>query len=209
MDTYADDLMALVEKLDLKNAIHVGHSTGGGEVARYIGRHGAGRAKGRIAKAVIIDGVPPLMLKTAANPGGLPIDVFDGLRAAQRADRAQFYLDVPTGPFYGFNRPGAKVSEGLIRNWWRQGMMGGVKATYDCIKAFSETDFTEDLKKFDLPTLIIHGDDDQIVPIGASAMLTSKLVKGARLKVYPGLSHGLFATHHDVVNPELLAFFQE
>jgi len=209
MDTYADDLMALVEKLDLKNAIHVGHSTGGGEVARYIGRHGAGRAKGRVAKAVIIDGVPPLMLKTAANPGGLPIDVFDGLRAAQRADRAQFYLDVPTGPFYGFNRPGAKVSEGLIRNWWRQGMMGGVKATYDCIKAFSETDFTEDLKKFDVPTLIIHGDDDQIVPIGASAMISSKLVKGARLKVYPGLSHGLFATHHDVVNPELLAFFRE
>ena len=209
MDTYADDLMTLVEKLDLKNAIHVGHSTGGGEVARYIGRHGAGRAKGRIAKAVIIDGVPPLMLKTAANPGGLPIDVFDGLRAAQRADRAQFYLDVPTGPFYGFNRPGAKVSEGLIRNWWRQGMMGGVKATYDCIKAFSETDFTEDLKKFDLPTLIIHGDDDQIVPIGASAMISSKLVKGAKLKVYPGLSHGLFATHHDVVNPELLAFFKE
>jgi non-heme chloroperoxidase len=177
MDTYADDLMALVEKLDLKNAIHVGHSTGGGEVARYIGRHGAGRAKGRVAKAVIIDGVPPLMLKTADNPGGLPIDVFDGLRAAQRADRAQFYLDVPTGPFYGFNRPGAKVSEGLIRNWWRQGMMGGVKATYDCIKAFSETDFTEDLKKIDVPTLIIHGDDDQIVPIGASAMISSKLVK--------------------------------
>ena len=193
----------------MRNAIHVGHSTGGGEVARYIGRHGAGRAKGRVAKAVIIDGVPPLMLKTAANPGGLPIDVFDGLRAAQRADRAQFYLDVPTGPFYGFNRPGAKVSEGLIRNWWRQGMMGGVKATYDCIKAFSETDFTEDLKKFDLPTLIIHGDDDQIVPIGASAMISSKLVKGAKLKVYPGLSHGLFATHHDVVNPELLAFFKE
>jgi len=158
---------------------------------------------------VIIDGVPPLMLKTAANPGGLPIDVFDGLRAAQRADRAQFYLDVPTGPFYGFNRPGAKVSEGLIRNWWRQGMMGGVKATYYCIKAFSETDFTEDLKKFDLPTLIIHGDDDQIVPISASAMISSKLVKGAKLKVYPGLSHGLFATHHEVVNPELLAFFKE
>ena len=149
------------------------------------------------------------MLKTAANPGGLPIDVFDGFRAAHRADRAQFYLDVATGPFYGFNRPGAKVSEGLIRNWWRQGMMAGVKATYDCIKAFSETDFTEDLKKFDLPTLIIHGDDDQIVPIGASAMISSKLVKGARLKIYPGLSHGLFATHHEVVNPELLAFFKE
>jgi non-heme chloroperoxidase len=209
MDTYADDLMALVEKLDLKNAIHVGHSTGGGEVVRYIGRHGSGRAKGRVAKAVILDGVPPLMLKTAANPGGLPIEVFDGLRAAQRANRAQFYLDVPTGPFYGFNRPGAKISEGLIRNWWRQGMMGGVKATYDCIKAFSETDFTEDLKKIDVPTLIIHGDDDQIVPIAASAMISVELVKGARLKVYPGLSHGLFATHHEIVNPELLAFFKE
>jgi non-heme chloroperoxidase len=201
--------MALVEKLDLKNAIHVGHSTGGGEVVRYIGRHGSGRAKGRVAKAVILDGVPPLMLKTAANPGGLPIEVFDGLRAAQRANRAQFYLDVPTGPFYGFNRPGAKISEGLIRNWWRQGMMGGVKATYDCIKAFSETDFTEDLKKIDVPTLIIHGDDDQIVPIAASAMISVELVKGARLKVYPGLSHGLFATHHEIVNPELLAFFKE
>jgi non-heme chloroperoxidase len=209
MDTYADDLMTLVEKLDLKNAIHVGHSTGGGEVARYIGRHGAGRAKGRVAKAVLLDAVSPLMLKTAANPGGLPIEVFDGFRAAQRADRAQFYLDVATGPFYGFNRPGAKVSQGLINNWWRQGMMAGVKATYDCIKAFSETDFTEDLKQFDLPTLIIHGDDDQIVPIGASAMISSKLVKGAKLKVYPGLSHGLFATHHEVVNPDLLAFFKE
>src|ERR1700674_5341215 len=209
MDTYADDLAALTEKLDLKNAIHVGHSTGGGEVARYIGRHGAGRAKGRVAKAVLLDAVPPLMLKTAANPGGLPIEVFDGFRAAQRADRAQFYLDVATGPFYGFNRPGAKVSQGLINNWWRQGMMAGVKATYDCIKAFSETDFTEDLKTFDLPTLIIHGDDDQIVPIGASAMISHKLDKGAKLKVYPGLSHGLFATHHEVVNPDLLAFFKE
>ena len=148
------------------------------------------------------------MLKTAANPGGLPIDAFDGLRAAHRADRAQFFLDVPTGPFYGFNRPGAKVSEGLIRNWWRQGMMAGVKATYDCIKAFSETDFTEDLKKFDVPTLIIHGDDDQIVPIAASAMISSKLVKGARLKIYPGLSHGLFATHHEVVNPESAGVLQ-
>jgi non-heme chloroperoxidase len=205
MDTYADDLAELVEALDLKDAIHVGHSTGGGEVARYIGRHGTKR----VAKAVLISAVPPLMLKTAANPGGLPIDVFDGFRAAQRADRAQFYLDVASGPFYGFNRPGAKVSQGLINNWWRQGMMAGVKATYDCIKAFSETDFTEDLEKFDLPTLIIHGDDDQIVPIGASAMLSSKLVKGARLKVYPGLSHGLFATHPDVINADLLAFFKE
>jgi non-heme chloroperoxidase len=208
MNTYADDLMTLVEKLDLKNAIHVGHSTGGGEVARYIGRHGQGRAKGRIAKAVLVDAVPPLMLKTPANPGGLPLDVFDGLRAAQLRDRAQFYLDVPTGPFYNFNRPGVKKSEGLIRNWWRQGMMGGVKATYDCIKAFSETDFTEDLKKFDVPTLIIHGDDDQIVPIGASAMISSKLVNGAKLKIYPGGSHGLFATHHEEVNPEMLAFFK-
>jgi non-heme chloroperoxidase len=209
LDHYADDLKAVTDHLKLKHAIHVGHSTGGGEVARYIGRHGAGRARGRVAKAVLLDAVPPLMLKTAANPGGLPIDVFDGFRAAHRANRAQFYLDVASGPFYGFNRPGAKVSEGLIRNWWRQGMMAGVKATYDCIKAFSETDLTEDLKKFDLPTLIIHGDDDQIVPIGASAMIASKLVKGAKLKIYPGLSHGLFATHHEMVNPDLLAFFKE
>ena len=186
MDTYADDLMALVEQLDLKNAVHVGHSTGGGEVARYIGRHGAGRAKGRVAKAVLIGAVPPLMLKTPANPGGLPLDVFDGFRAALLADRAQFFRDIPTGPFYGFNRPGAKVSQGIIDNWWRQGMMCGVNAAYDCIKAFSETDFTEDLKRFDVPTLIMHGDDDQIVPIGATAMLSSKLVRSAKLKVYPG-----------------------
>jgi non-heme chloroperoxidase len=209
MDTYADDLMDLVEALDLKNAIHVGHSTGGGEVARYIGRHGAGRAKGRVAMAVLLDAVPPLMVKTAANPGGLPIEVFDELRAAHRRDRAQFWLDTASGPFYGFNRAGAKVSEGLIRNWWRQGMMSGVKASYECIKAFSETDFTEDLKKFDVPTLILHGDDDQIVPIGASAMMSSKLVKGATLKVYPGLSHGLFATHHEMVNADILAFVQQ
>jgi non-heme chloroperoxidase len=209
MDTYADDLMALVEALDLKNAIHVGLSTGGGEVARYIGRHGAGRAKGRVAMAVLLDAVPPLMVKTAANPGGLPIEVFDGLRAAHRRDRALFWLDTASGPFYGFNRAGAKVSEGLIRNWWRQGMMSGVKASYECIKAFSETDFTEDLKKFDVPTLILHGDDDQIVPIGASAMMSSKLVKGATLKVYPGLSHGLFATHHEMVNADILAFVQQ
>ena len=209
MDHYADDLAALTAHLDLQNAVHVGHSTGGGEVARYIGRHGAGRAKGRIAKAVLLDAVPPLMVKTAANPGGLPIDVFDGFRAAHRADRPQFYLDVASGPFYGFNRSGARVSEGLIRNWWRQGMMSGVKASYDCIKAFSETDFTEDLKRFDLPTLIIHGDDDQIVPIGAAGTMSAKLVKGATLKVYPGLSHGLFATHHDLVNPEMLGFFKQ
>src|SRR4051812_40749314 len=207
MDTYADDLMTLVESLDLKNAIHVGHSTGGGEVARYIGRHGAGRATGRIAKAVLLDAVPPLMLKTAANPGGLPIEVFDGFRAAHRADRPQFWLDIASGPFYGFNRPGAKVSEGLIRNWWRQGMMSGVKASYDCIKAFSETDLTEDLKKFDVPTLIIHGDDDQIVPIGSAALRSSKIVKNAILKIYPGLPHGMCSTAKDRVNAELYAFF--
>ena len=208
MDTYADDLMTLTEKLDLKGAIHVGHSTGGGEVARYIGRHGAGRAKGRIAKAVLLDAVPPLMVKTAANPGGLPIDVFDGFRAAHRADRPQFYLDVASGPFYGFNRSGARVSEGLIRNWWRQGMMSGVKASYDCIKAFSETDFTEDLKRFDLPTLIIHGDDDQIVPIDASAKLSAKLVKNSVLKIYPGGSHSLGDTSREQLNKDLLEFIK-
>jgi non-heme chloroperoxidase len=205
MDTYADDLATIVEALDLKNAIHVGHSTGGGEVARYIGRHGTKR----LAKAALISAVPPLMLKTAANPGGLPMKAFDEIRAGCVAGRSQFYKDLAAGPFFGFNRPGAKVSQGLIQSWWLQGMMCGHKNGYDCIKAFSETDFTEDLRKFDVPTLIIHGDDDQIVPIGASAMLSSKLVKGARLKIYPGLSHGLFATHHDVVNPELLAFFKE
>ena len=205
MDHYADDLAALTAHLDLQDAVHVGHSTGGGEVAHYIARHG----ESRVAKAVPMSAVPPLMLQTDANPGGLPKSVFDDLQAQLAANRSEFYRALPSGPFYGFNRPGAKVSEGLIRNWWRQGMMGGVKATYDCIKAFSETDFTEDLKKFDVPTLIIHGDDDQIVPIGASAMISSKLVKGARLKIYPGLSHGLFATHHDVVNAELLAFFKE
>ena len=208
MDTYADDLVALTEKLDLKNAIHVGHSTGGGEVARYIGRHGAGRAKGRVAKAVLVGAVPPLMVKTAANPGGLPLAVFDGFRATLLADRAQFFKDIPAGPFYGFNRPGAKVSPGIIDNWWRQGMMSGVKASYDCIKAFSETDFTEDLKKIDVPTLIMHGDDDQIVPIGASAMLSSKLVRNAQLKVYEGLPHGMCTTHHDVINADLLSFLK-
>ena len=208
MDTYADDLVTLTEKLDLKNAIHVGHSTGGGEVARYIGRHGAGRAKGRVAKAVLVGAVPPIMVKTAANPGGLPLAVFDGFRATLLADRAQFFKDIPAGPFYGFNRPGAKVSQGIIDNWWRQGMMSGVKASYDCIKAFSETDFTEDLKKIDVPTLIMHGDDDQIVPIGASAMLSSKLVRNAQLKVYKGLPHGMCTTHHDVINADLLSFFR-
>jgi non-heme chloroperoxidase len=208
MDTYADDLVTLTEKLDLKNAVHVGHSTGGGEVARYIGRHGAGRAKGRVAKAVLIGAVPPLMLKTPANPGGLPLEVFDGFRKAELADRAQLYIDIPTGPFYGVNRPGAKVSQGIIDKWWRQGMMAGAKATYDCIKAFSETDFTEDLKKFDIPTLIMHGDDDQIVPIADSAMLSSKLVKGAQLKVYPKLPHGMATTHHEIINEDLLKFFK-
>src|SRR5450432_2651491 len=208
MDTYADDLMALVETLDLKSAIHVGHSTGGGEVARYIGRHGAGRAMGRVAKAVILDGVPPLTLKTPANPGGLPIEVFDGLRASQRADRAQFYLDVPTGPFYGFNRPGAKVAQGLINNWWRQGMIGGAKAHYDCIKVFSETDHTEDLKTITVPVLVMHSEDDQIVPFADAGPLSAKLLKNGTLKVYKDLPHGMPTTHADIINAELLAFFK-
>jgi len=203
MDTYADDLATLVESLDLKDAIHVGHSTGGGEVARYIGRHGTKR----VAKAVLIDGIPPLMLKTAANPGGLPIQAFDEIRAGVLADRSQFFKDL-SAPFYGANRPGSKVSQGL-RDWfWLQGMQAGFKGVFDCIKVFSETDLTEDLKKFDVPTLIIHGDDDQIVPIGASAMLSSKIVKGAILKVYPGAPHGLTATHKDRVNEDLLAFLK-
>ena len=204
MDTYADDLAELTKELDLKDVIHVGHSTGGGEVARYIGRHGTSR----VAKAVLIGAVPPLMLNTEANAGGLPLEVFDGLRAELLADRAKFFRDVPSGPFYSFNRPGAKVSEGVIDNWWRQGMMSGFKASYDCIKAFSETDFTEDLKKFDVPTLIMHGDDDQIVPIGASAMLSSKLVPTATLKVFAGFPHGMCTTHHEEVNAELLRFFE-
>ena len=208
MDTYANDLMELTEKLDLKNAINIGHSTGGGEVARYIGRHGAGRAKGRIAKAVLVGAVPPIMVKSPNNPDGLPLDLFDAFRASLLADRAQFFIDIPTGPFYGFNRPGAKVSQGIIRNWWRQGMMVGHKAAHDCIKAFSETDFTADLKSFDLPTLILHGDDDQIVPIAGSAMLSSKLVRGATLKVYPGLPHGMCTTNHEIVNADLLKFFR-
>jgi non-heme chloroperoxidase len=203
MDTYADDLAALTEKLDLKDAIHVGHSTGGGEVARYIGRHGTKR----VAKAVLIGAVPPLMLKTAANPGGLPMEVFDQIRAGVLADRSQFFKDLST-PFYGANRPGSKVSQGLRDSFWLQGMLCGHKAAYDCIKAFSETDFTEDLKKFDVPTLILHGDDDQIVPIGASALLSSKLVKGATLKIYPGAPHGMCSTLKDQVSAELLAFFK-
>ncbi len=204
MNTYADDLAALVEKLDVKNAIHVGHSTGGGEVARYIGRHGAKR----VAMAVLMGAVPPLMLKTAANPGGLPISAFDDIRAAVHADRSQFFKDL-SAPFYGANRPGAKVSQGLRDSFWLQGMLCGYKAAYDCVKAFSETDFTEDLKKFDVPTLILHGDDDQIVPIGASAMLSSKLVKGAILKIIPGAPHGMASTLKDQINAEFLAFFQQ
>jgi non-heme chloroperoxidase len=203
MDTYADDLAALVEALDLRDAIHIGHSTGGGEVARYIGRHGTKR----VSKAVLMSAVPPLMLKTPANPGGLPMEAFDQLRAAVQADRAQFFEDL-TAPFYGANRTGAKVSQGLRNFFWLQGMQCGIKASYDCIKAFSETDFTEDLKKFDVPTLILHGDDDQIVPIGASALLSSKLVKGATLKVIPGAPHGMASTLKDQINAELLAFVQ-
>ena len=203
MDTYADDLAALVETLDLKNAVHVGHSTGGGEVARYIGRHGTKR----VAKAVLIGAVPPLMLKTAANPGGLPMDVFDGIRAGVLGDRSQFFKDL-SGPFYGANRPGAKVSQGLRDSFWLQGMMCGFKGAVDCIKAFSETDFTEDLKKMDVPTLIMHGDDDQIVPIADSALLSAKLVKGSTLKIYPGLSHGMCSTHKDQINTDLLAFIK-
>lgn len=203
MDTYADDLAQLTERLDLHDAIHVGHSTGGGEVARYIGRHGSKR----VAKAVLIGAVPPIMLKTAANPGGLPIEVFDQIRAGVAVNRAQFYRDL-TLPFYGYNRPEAKISEGIREHWWLQGMMGGVKAHYDCIKAFSETDFTEDLKKIDVPTLILHGDDDQIVPIADSALLSAKLVKNSTLKVYPGLPHGMCTTHSEQINADLLAFFR-
>ncbi len=203
MDTYADDLAQLTEKLDLRDAIHVGHSTGGGEVAHYIGRHGSKR----VAKAVLIGAVPPIMLKTASNPGGLPMEVFDSIRTGVANNRPQFYKDI-TLPFYGYNRPGAKVSEGIREHWWLQGMMGGVKAHYDCIKAFSETDFTEDLKKIDVPTLILHGDDDQIVPIADSAVLSAKLVKNSTLKVHPGLPHGMCTTNPDEINADLLAFFQ-
>jgi non-heme chloroperoxidase len=204
MDTYAADVAALAAKLDLKDAVHVGHSTGGGEVARYVAVHG----KGRVAKAVLIGAVPPIMVKSDNNPGGLPLEVFDGFRAALAANRAQFFLDVPTGPFYGFNRAGAKVSQGVIQNWWRQGMMGGTKAHYDCIKAFSETDFTEDLKAIDVPVLLMHGEDDQIVPIDDSARIGIKLLKHGTLKTYPGLPHGMATTHADVINADLLAFIK-
>jgi non-heme chloroperoxidase len=204
MDHYADDLADLAEALDLKDAIHVSHSTGGGELARYIGRHGTKR----VAKAVLIGAVPPQMVKTDANPGGTPLEVFDGLRQSMIDDVSQFYLDLASGPFYSFNRDGAKKSQGIINNWWRQGMMSNFKSSYDCIKAFSETNFTEDLKKFDVPTLIMHGDDDQIVPIADSALLSSKLVPGAELKIYPGFPHGMATTHHDVINADLMAFFK-
>jgi non-heme chloroperoxidase len=204
MNTYADDLAALTEKLDLHDAIHVGHSTGGGEVARYLGRHGTKR----VAKAVLISAVPPLMLQTDANPGGLPMKIFDDIRAGVQADRSQFFKDL-SAPFYGANRAGNKVSQGLRDSFWLQGMIAGHKACYDCIKAFSETDFTEDLKKIDVPTLVLHGDDDQIVPIGAAAMQSSKMIKGATLKVYPGAPHGMCSTLKDQVNNELLAFFKD
>jgi non-heme chloroperoxidase len=204
MDTYADDLSELIETLNLKGAVLIGFSAGGGEVARYIGRHGTKR----VVKAALISAVPPLMLKTAANPGGSPIEVFDKIRAGCIADRSQFYKDLASGPFFGANRPGAKVSKGMIDSFWLQGMQAGHKNTFDCIRAFSETDFTEDLKKFDVPTLILHGDDDQIVPIGAAALRSAKLVRNATLKIYPGAPHGLADTHKDQLNADLLAFLQ-
>jgi non-heme chloroperoxidase len=202
MDHYAADVAELTDALDLKDAVHIGHSTGGGEVARYVAR----AKKGRVAKAVLVSAVPPIMVKTEANPGGLSIEVFDGLRAALAANRAQFYVDLPTGPFYGFNRPGATISQGVINNWWRQGMIGSAKAHYDGIKAFSETDFTEDLKAIDVPVLVLHGDDDQIVPYADAGVLSAKLLKNATLKIFPGYPHGMLTTHADVLNPELLAF---
>ena len=204
MDHYAADAFAVVEHLNLKNAVHIGHSTGGGEVARYVARHG--QPAGRVAKAVLVSAVPPLMLKTAANPEGLPREVFDGFRKGVADNRAQLYLDVAAGPFYGFNREGAKVYQGVVQNWWRQGMMGSAKAHYDGIKAFSETDQTEDLKAISVPTLVLHGDDDQIVPIADSALKSAKLLKNGTLKVYKGYPHGMLTTHADVINPDLLAF---
>jgi len=204
MDHYASDVAAMIDHLDLRNAIHVGHSTGGGEAARYVARYG----KGRVTKLILIAAVPPLMLKTGANPGGLPIEAFDGLRSQLAANRSQFYRDFPSGPFYGYNRPGAEPSQAVISNWWRQGMMGGAKAHYEGIKAFSETDFTEDLKSITVPTLVLHGDDDQIVPIADSALLSVKLLKKGELKVYKGFPHGMATTHADVINADLLAFFK-
>ena len=204
MDHYAADAAAVVEHLDLRNAIHVGHSTGGGEATRYVARHG--QLQGRVAKLVLIGAVPPIMVKTPANPGGLPIEVFDDLRQQLAANRAQFYLEFASGPFYSYNRPGAKTSQGVIHNWWRQGMMGGAKAHHDGIKAFSETDFTEDLRMIDVPTLVMHGDDDQIVPIADSALLSAKLLRKGTLKTYKNFPHGMCTTHPDVVNADLLAF---
>jgi len=204
MDHYAADAAAVVEHLDLRDAVHIGHSTGGGEVTRYVARHG----NGRVAKAVLMSAVPPIMVKTADNPDGLPIEVFDGLRAGLASNRAEFYRDIASGPFYGFNRPGAKPLEGVIGNWWRQGMIGGAKAHYDGIKAFSETDFTADLKAIAVPTLVMHGDDDQIVPYKDAALLSAKLLQRATLKIYPGFPHGMLTTHADVINEDLLAFIR-
>ncbi|MEJ2374424.1 MAG: alpha/beta hydrolase [Pseudolabrys sp.] len=204
MDTYAADVGAVVKHLDLKGAVHIGHSTGGGEVARYVAK----AEPGRVSKAVLIGAVTPIMVKSEKNPGGLPIEVFDGFRAALLANRAQFYYDVPAGPFYGFNRPGAKVSQGSIWNWWRQGMMGGAKSHYDCIKAFSETDFTEDLRKIDVPTLVMHGEDDQVVPFADSGPLSANLLKKATTKFYSGLPHGMCTTHPEIINKDLLAFIK-
>jgi len=204
MDTYAADVVALAAHLDLRNAVHIGHSTGGGEVARYIARYG----RGRVAKAVLIGAVPPIMARTANNPDGLPVTIFDGLRAALAANRAQLFRDVAAGPFYGFNRPGVKVADAIIDNWWRQGMMGGAKAQYDCIKAFSETDFTDDLRAIDVPVLVMHGDDDQIVPIANSALMSAKLIPDATLKIYRGYAHGMCTTNAAVINQDLLAFIE-
>jgi non-heme chloroperoxidase len=206
MDHYAADASAVAEHLDLRNAIHIGHSTGGGEVARYVAKFG--QPQGRVAKAVLVSAVPPLMVKTDSNPGGTPIAVFDGFRKALADNRAQFFVDVASGPFYGFNRPGAKVSQGVVDNWWRQGMMGSAKAHYEGIKAFSETDQTEDLKMITVPTLVMHGDDDQVVPIDDASRLSVKLLKNGTLKVYPGFPHGMLTTHADVINPDLLAFIK-
>jgi non-heme chloroperoxidase len=206
MDHYAADAAAVVEHLDLREAIHIGHSTGGGEATHYVARHG--QSQGRVAKLILIGAVPPIMVKTPANPGGLPIEVFDDFRQQLAANRARFYLDIASGPFYGYNRPGAKVSQAVIENWWRQGMMGGAKAQYDGIKAFSETDFTEDLKEINVPTLVAHGDDDQIVPIADSALLSVKLLKNGTLKVYETFPHGMCTTHADVINADLLAFIK-